>query len=60
MRKEAERRFGMERMIQGVEALYEEFLAQQMSRERIHIAMHAASGKGIGRDVRDLRSRRGR
>lgn len=45
MRKEAERRFGMERMIQGVEALYEEFLTQKTSRERVRMEMHVTPGK---------------
>lgn len=37
MGKEAERHFGMEWMIQGVEALYEEFLTQKISRERLRM-----------------------
>jgi glycosyltransferase involved in cell wall biosynthesis len=60
-RRQAEQRFGLERMIQDVETLYEKLLADRVSPEQGRAGMPSTSSRGeTSPDVRDLRDRRDR
>ncbi len=59
-RQQAERRFGLDRMMREVETLYEELLSERRSRQNSQEGTPVISRKEMGRSVRDLRDRRGR